>query len=232
MEKYKPLISSFGYNFKRLELLVQALTHKSYANENNTVDNERLEFLGDAVLELATSELVYTKFPQAREGILTKLRANLVNEKSLANLARKIKLGRYILLGKGEEKQNGRNKDTILADTLEAILGAIYVDSQNFEKSKKIIFDLFCPLLPNNIESIYPEKDYKTLLQEYTQKQFKGLPRYTLINSTGPEHAKVFEVKLTLPDPQKTTILASASTIKKAEQLAAQKGLSFFQRQK
>ncbi|WP_456325014.1 ribonuclease III [Desulfonauticus submarinus] len=228
MTKYKSLFKILNYSFNNKDLLIQALTHTSYANETGTKHNERLEFLGDAVLELAISDILYSKFPQAEEGKLTKARACLVNETSLANLARKLELGKFILLGKGEELQGGREKNSILADTFEALLGAIYLDSKNFFQTKKVISKLFFPLLPKKINTLTEKKDYKTQLQEYTQQKFGDRPIYTLIESSGPDHAKIFKVKVILPTPQKTEIFAEEQSIKKAEQLAAKKALQLF----
>ncbi|MDQ7033078.1 MAG: ribonuclease III [Desulfonauticus sp.] len=226
MEKYKFIFKALSYNFKKLELFKQAITHTSYANERGTYHNERLEFLGDAVLELAISEILYFKFPQAEEGKLTKARAFLVNETSLAQIARRLKLGEVILLGKGEESQGGRTKNSILADTLEAILGAIYLDSQSFKEVKRVINCLFGPLIPSNLNKLKEKKDYKTLLQEYTQEHFGDRPVYTLIKSTGPDHAKIFHVKVTIPRVPPLEITTQGYSIKGAEQKAAQKALS------
>ncbi len=235
MKKHKSNLSELeeylNYPFRNSQLLEQALTHTSYANESKTEDNERLEFLGDAVLELAVSHLLYLSFPQAEEGKLTKTRAFLVNEKSLARVAHKIKLGQFIRLGKGEEQQGGRKRESILADTLEAILGAIYLDSQDFFLTQKIVAHLLKPFWPKKVEELEEKKDYKTLLQELTQDRFGDRPIYTLVDSFGPDHAKTFKVKLTLPSKKFPEFFAQAPSIKKAEQQAAKKALFFLQKE-
>lgn len=230
-DKRTTLEMYLNYTFNDTKLLEQALTHTSYANEAQEEDNERLEFLGDAVLELAVSHLLYLHFPQAEEGKLTKARAFLVNEKSLANIAQKIHLGKFIKLGKGEEQQGGRKRPSILADTLEALLGAIYLDSKDFFLTQNIIESLLKPLWPKDINKLEEKKDYKTLLQEFTQENFGDRPVYSLIDSSGPDHAKIFKVKLTLPSPlEDKEFITQAPSIKKAEQLAAKKALTYLQK--
>ena len=212
-----------GYRFKNAQLLVTALTHSSYANEINgsAENNERLEFLGDAVLELAISEELFARFPQDREGSLTSLRSQLVSEPCLADLARTIELQQALRLGKGEESQGGRERNAVLCDALESLLGAVFVDG-GYQKAKEVIGRLFEDLWPERIEG--PKgKDFKSRLQEETQKLFKDRPVYALKQSFGPEHAKTYLVLLTLPDG--VTFEAAASSVKKAEQKAAKKAL-------
>jgi len=219
----KEIEERIGYRFKNAQLLVTALTHSSFANEiNGTAENnERLEFLGDAVLELAVSEELFARFPQDREGSLTSLRAQLVSEPSLADLARTIELQQCLRLGKGEESQGGRERNAVLCDALESVLGAVFVDG-GYQEAKGVIGRLFEDLWPERIQG--PKgKDFKSRLQEETQKLFKDRPVYTLKQSSGPEHAKTYHILLTLPDGQ--GFEASASSVKKAEQKAAQKAL-------
>ncbi len=216
LKEFKGVI---GYDFKDLSLLLKALTHSSYSNEAGDPyeNNERLEFLGDAVLETCVSEELYNRYPTAREGDLTKIRAKLVNARTLAKIAKALGINRYILLGKGEESQGGRDRETILADTLEAILGAIFLDG-GYESAKDVVKSFYKDLWPKEIKPI-SKKDHKSLLQEITQKIYKERPKYILIDSFGPEHAKIFQVEVVLPDGKKYQ--AKASSIKKAEQLAA-----------
>ena len=212
-----------GYRFAEPELLKTALTHSSYANESDSdlEHNERLEFLGDAVLELCISEELYNRYPDVREGDLTSLRAKLVSEPTLADIARQILLQEFIFLGKGEEAQGGRERDAVLSDALESLFGAVFLDG-GFQHSRRVILPLYRDLWPASIQG-RRRKDFKSRLQEATQQLFKDRPKYSLIDSSGPEHAKTYHVRLTLPDGR--TIEASASSLKKAEQMAAQEAL-------
>jgi ribonuclease III len=224
---YKEIEGVIHYHFRQVKLLEMALTHSSYANEVERPEdnNERLEFLGDAVLELCVSEELFRLFPDSREGKLTRLRARLVSKPSLAALAREIGLAPYLLLGKGEEGQGGRDRNSLLSDAVEAILGAIFLDG-GYKASKEWV----CEVLGERL-GVDPEvscsKDYKSNLQEFTQKQHRARPVYTLVSSTGPEHAKRFEVCLTLPDGQ--TVSAIGPSVKRAEQRAAGMALALLE---
>jgi len=213
-----------GYRFRDRDLLHTALIHSSYANEyNNSLQhNERLEFLGDAVLELIISEALYLKYPQTREGDLTRMRARLVSEPALADMARRLELQSHLYLGRGEEIQGGRERDAILCDAIESILGAVFLDS-GFESVKEVILRLFEDMWPTHTTRSQPRKDAKSKLQEITQKQYQERPKYYLLDSFGPEHAKTYQVEIALPDG--STHTAEASSLKKAEQLAAEKAL-------
>lgn len=213
-----------GYRFRDRELLQTALIHSSYANEyNNSLEhNERLEFLGDAVLELIISEALYLKYPRTREGDLTRMRARLVSEPALADMGRRLGLQNHLYLGRGEEIQGGRERDAILCDAIESILGAVFLDS-GFESVKQVILGLFADKWPSRHNRGHPRKDAKSKLQEITQKQYQERPKYYLLDSFGPEHAKTYQVEITLPDG--STRIAEASSLKKAEQLAAEKAL-------
>jgi ribonuclease III len=196
---FKRLEQRLGYAFHNPELIVQAFCHASYVNEQvdgGLKDNERLEFLGDAVLDLAVSHLLMRYFEDAREGDLSKFRAMLVDEAGLYEVARNLGLGDYLLLGKGEEQTLGREKPSILADAAEALIGAIYLDG-GFDQAMETIETLFSPLLERvaNQELVH---DFKSLLQEYTQQTFKTLPRYRLVQETGPAHDRSFQVSLSL----------------------------------
>ncbi len=218
------LSESVGYRFGDIALLDHALTHGSYANENPELapgDNERLEFLGDAVLQLGMSDMLMECFPEYTEGQLSKLRAAMVNEPSLATLARRFRIGDFILLGKGEEKADGRNKDSILGDTFESLIGAIYLDG-GYEPSHAFIKRAFRPLIKRWADQpLY--RDYKSLLQETSQSRFKEIPRYRIINTTGPDHDKMFEVEGSIGGIINTT--GTGKNKKEAEQDAARKAL-------
>jgi ribonuclease III len=189
------LAQRLGHHFNNLTLLDQALHHSSYAYEHpeGGASNERLEFLGDAVLDLTVSTLLLDRFPESSEGDLTRARANLVNARQLANLARDLDLGVYLLVGKSEERQAGRQKPSLLADALEAVLAALYLDG-----GLKVVSDLterwFDPLLATAL----PGQDFKTSLQELTQARFKVLPSYHLLAEAGPSHARHFQVEVRL----------------------------------
>jgi len=216
------LQDKLGYRYNDPELLVRALTHSSYANERHMEHNERLEFLGDAVLELCISNVLFSRFPRAAEGHLTRLRAALVSEPSLARLARSLTLGDYLFLGRGEKQQGGQDRDSVLADTLEAILGSIYLDS-GYDGAFQCISALFEDLIPENVQVLPASKDFKSRLQEKTQELFRARPVYSLLESYGPEHEKIYRVQVELPDG--TCIEARAGSVKKAEQKTACKAL-------
>lgn len=216
------LQKKLGYQFKDIALLKTALTHSSYINENSSsMHNERLEFLGDAILEIHISEELYKRFPKAREGTLTFFRSQIVNEKSLAETARQLNIPDYLLLGIGEENQGGRHRPALIADAVEAILGAIYLDS-DFAVSKKIVLALFDKKFPEQ-DTIIQKKSYKTLLQECTQAHFGYTPKYELLSQEGPEHNKTFTVRYA--SPQGFSVTAVSSSIKKAEHEAARMAL-------
>ena len=212
------------HRFAQVKLLETALTHSSFANEQEgTADNERLEFLGDAVLELCISEEGFKRFPHAPEGQLTRIRSQLVKEKSLAAMARGLKLDKYINLGKGEELQGGRDRDALLADAFEALLGAIFLDG-GFEVAKRTILSIFEECWPE--QAMLPEtKDYKSRLQEVAQERFRERPIYVLAGTSGPEHEKQFDVDVTLPEGER--FRASGTSVKRAEQEVAKKALEF-----
>ena len=191
-----------GYRFKDESLLVLAVTHSSWANEHSAgnAHNERLEFLGDAVLEIAVSAQLFARFPDAREGELTRLRSSLVNEATLAVIARKLHLD-----------------DCLLSDAMEAVFGGVFVDG-GIEKARAVVERLYTDLWPKNATKVR-RKDFKTKLQEATQRISKGLPVYALEDSYGPEHAKIFSVRVDLPDGRQ--FRASGPGLKRAEQEAA-----------
>ncbi|MDR1007644.1 MAG: ribonuclease III [Campylobacteraceae bacterium] len=222
-ESIKALEQRLDYQFKDTQLITQALTHKSYKKTNN---NERLEFLGDAVLDLIVGEYLYMKFPSKSEGELSRLRASLVNDKSFKNLALELDLGNHILISAAEENNKGRDKDSLLSNTFEAIIGAIYLDN-GIKSATKAAITL--------LEKVYPKidmqtlfKDYKTLLQEFTQANFGTIPEYTLVRSSGPDHNKEFEMAVLLRG--KELAIACATTKKEAEQKAAKKAFKILEK--
>lgn len=220
-EILKELQEKIGYQFNNPELLKQALTHSSFANEqkiNKLKNYERLEFLGDAVLELVSSEFLFKENPNMPEGQLTKLRASMVCEPSLAYCARDISLGSYILLGKGEEATGGRKRDSITSDVMEAVIGAIYLDG-GIEEAKKYIYRFILEDLDDKILFM----DSKTILQEEIQKRNNAQLRYELVAELGPDHDKEFQVEAYLDDVLVGT--GVGRTKKAAEQQAAYKAL-------
>ena len=220
-ELLEELQDKIGYRFQNTDLLKQALTHSSFANEqkiNKLKDYERLEFLGDAVLELVASEFLFRENPQMPEGQLTKLRASMVCEPALAYCAKDIDLGSYILLGRGEEYTGGRYRSSITSDVMEAIIGAIFLDG-GIENAKKHIYRFILSDLENKILFL----DSKTILQEEIQKKKDAQLRYELIGESGPDHNKQFTVDAYLND----VLIGSGTgrTKKAAEQQAAYEAL-------
>ena len=225
-DKFESLEKKIGYTFKDTELLILSFCHSSYANEQIDLslgDNERLEFLGDAVLDLAISHILMLRFKDATEGDLSKFRATVVDEAGLYEVALRLGLGEYLLLGKGEEQSQGREKPSILADTTEALIGAIYLDA-GFDMAMEIIKGLFSSLL-ERVGTRELVHDFKSLLQEYSQQSCKTLPRYRLINETGPAHDRSFQVALSL----KGEVLAEGEgrSKKEAEQNAAREAFFY-----
>ncbi len=221
----KKLLSEFeqkiGYTFQQPGLLRQALTHSSFANEkrlSKLANNERLEFLGDAVLELTTSEWLFAKHSKMPEGDLTKLRASMVCEQTLALCARELKLGDYVFLGKGEDATGGRDRDSILSDALEAIIGAIYLDG-GFANAKEFISNFILA----DIEHKKLFYDSKTILQEIVQSDYKKQLSYELLQETGPDHNKKFTVVAKM-DEERLEI-GTGRTKKAAEQEAAYRSI-------
>ncbi len=194
----KKFQDSIGYQFKDDNLLFLALTHSSYANEHKLKKihhNERIEFLGDAVLEIVSSDLLYRSFPDMSEGIMSKKRASLVCEPALAFCARRLNLGDYLFLGKGEDLGGGRERDSILSDALESVIGAIYLDS-DIENAKSFIMTYVL----DDITRSEMFHDSKTMLQEMLQKDHKEPITYEMIDMSGPEHARIFTMQVKLGD--------------------------------
>ena len=221
MKKLLELEQRIGYKFENFDLLVKAMTHSSYANEHRyekKENNERLEFLGDAVLELISSDYLFAKYPETPEGVLTKKRASMVCEPTLALCAREIPLGDYLLLGKGEDATGGRKRDSIVSDAMEALIGAIYLDG-GFTNAKEFIHRFILTDLENK-KLFY---DSKTILQEIVQADMEEGISYHLIKEEGPDHNKSFTVEVKIGETVYGT--GSGRTKKAAEQEAAYKAI-------
>jgi ribonuclease III len=222
--RLKALEDILDYRFRDETLLNHALIHRSYTNEFSYLDgknNERLEFLGDAVLDLCVSDLLMQYFPDETEGRLSKRRAACVNERSLAEIARRFHLGECLLLGKGEELSGGRSKASLLANAFEAVLAAIYIDG-GFDRVSAFLRRLFANLVKEGMGDIL-YTDHKTILQEACQLRFREPPRYTVIRESGPDHDKTFDVRLDVAD--RMTAFGTGKNRKEAEQAAAKKAL-------
>lgn len=226
-ENFLEFENLIGISFKNKNLLKEAFTHRSYLNENQSwgiAHNERLEFLGDAVLELVVTENLFIEYPQHDEGLLTSVRAALVNYQTLSRLAKEIGMERYILMSKGEAKDNGRARDVILANAFEALLGAIYLDSGYHQSSdfiKKYVLSLTKEIFEKNLF-----KDAKSLFQEIAQEKFKITPTYNVVDEYGPDHNKIFKVGVFLDN--KKISEGEGYSKQEAETEAAKKALHAF----
>ncbi|MGQ9669643.1 MAG: ribonuclease III [Desulfosoma sp.] len=222
-----------GYRFQSIDLIHQALVHRSYTHERTETgldDNERLEFLGDSVLSLVISHMLLIKFPQADEGSLSRMRASLVNEGRLAAIAADLGLGDLMRLGKGEEMSGGRDKPSILADAVEALLGAVYLDG-GLDAAFHVVRRLFDEKLEQMVTEEDPlrrlDKDFKTQLQEATQAKKRMVPQYVVEREEGPDHDKVFYVTVSLEG--RLLARGVGKSKKAAEQDAAQKALAWLE---
>jgi ribonuclease-3 len=221
----KVLEKALGYSFKNQKLITEALTHKSF---KQPYDNERLEFLGDAVLDLIVGEFLYKKFSKSDEGKLSKIRASLVNEDGFNKLAKYLNLGEYIYLSNAEEKNGGREKASLLSNAFEAVMGAIYL-----EAGLHVVQDIALRLINENYEIISLDelfKDFKTSLQEITQARFGIIPEYDVVASRGPDHKKEFEVAVLIDS--KEYARASGKSKKIAQQEAAKLAVSMLKKEK
>ncbi len=226
IQELASLQKQIGYTFRDIALLNKALTHKSYVNENSgsLKYNERFEFLGDSVLDLIVSDYMIKAFPDFAEGILSKIRAAVVNATCLAELARRIDLGKYLLLGKGEASSGGRKKNSLLANAYEALAGAVYFDSD-----LETVLKIYLPVLEKEIAKYADTaqfRDYKSELQEYTQTHCNCIPNYKIVNEKGPAHAKEFEVTVLVQESVRGR--GSGKSKKEAEQSAAKSALDSF----
>ncbi len=187
-----------GIRFRKLWLLSLAFSHRSYANEcgDDIDNNEKLEFLGDSVLGLVISEYLYEELADRAEGDFARIKSFVVSEDSLAEVAKRIKVDNFILIGRGEEYSGGRTKKAILADCMEAIFGAYYLDS-GYKAVRKFILEFLVPEVNKVLENKH-KKDYKTLLQEYVQKRYKEYPRYSVVKKSGPDHNRLFWISVTI----------------------------------
>ena len=214
----KDLEAAIGYKFKNIALLQNALAHSSYANErwhNSLMSNERLEFLGDSILGMCVAEYLYCTFPDRPEGELTRMRADMVCEQTLANVAGRIGLGSHLLLGKGEEQGGGRTRNSILADAVESVIAATFLDG-GMGAAKQFIQKYILVEVP--VKKLH-NVDYKTSLQELVQQKKNQVLSYALVGESGPDHDKHFEVEVSLNG--KVVGLGSGSSKKRAEQDAA-----------
>ena len=218
----KDLEDAIGYRFKNISLLQNALTHSSYANErwhNSLKSNERLEFLGDSILGMVVAEYLFGNFPDRPEGELTRMRADMVCEKSLAAVAVRIDLGRHLMLGNGEEQSGGRSRDSILADAVESVIAASFLDG-GMDAAKAFIQKFILVEVP--VKKLH-NSDYKTALQELVQQKKNQTLSYALVGESGPDHDKRFEVEVSLNG--RVIGVGSGSSKKRAEQMAAQVAL-------
>ena len=214
----KDLEAAIGYRFKNITLLQNALTHSSYANErwhNSLLSNERLEFLGDAILGMTVAKYLYQTFPDRPEGELTRMRADMVCEQTLAKVAARIELGKHLLLGNGEEQGGGRTRNSILADAVESVIAASYLDG-GMEAAQRFIEQFILVDVP--VKKLH-NADYKTALQELVQQKKNQVLIYTLVGESGPDHDKQFDVEVKLNG--QVVGIGSGSSKKRAEQAAA-----------
>ncbi len=231
-ETLGPLQDRINYKFRDLGLLEHALTHRSRAHEDasgGVIDNESLEFLGDAVLGFVVADLLFNRFPTHSEGYKSKVKAGIVSAAALARLAEEIGLGDFVLLGRGEEKTGGRRKHAILADSFEALIASVYLDG-GIDPARAFIMSLFAPLVAGAgdraAEASFTE-DWKSAFQEWSQANGRGLPRYRVAAVEGPDHRKQFDVELSVGG--EVVARASGKSKKEAEQQAAKAALSRFQ---
>jgi len=224
------LQQTLGYRFKDTQLLGEALRHSSYVNEqldSEMRDNERMEFLGDAVLNLVVGHLLMKAFPELQEGELSRTSANLVNETQLAHIARAIDLGQYLLLGKGEVQSNGWDKNSLLANALEALIAAVYLDG-GFKSAEDLIEHHFKELILSG-PKLSTGQDYKSRLQEAVQSAFKEIPQYVVAAETGPDHDKTFTIEMTVGSLRTE---GTGKSKKAAEQEAARKAIELLEQEK
>jgi ribonuclease-3 len=222
------LAKKLKIKFNDIELLQRALTHRSYLNENRSVNksNERLEFLGDAVLELIISDFLYRKYPNRPEGDLTSFRSAIVRTESLAEASRELGYGKYLRMAKGEEESGGRDKDYILANTFEAVLGAIYID-QGYDACQKLVSKILISKIDNIVKNRL-DIDGKTKIQEVAQSKFGKTPTYEVLNEHGPDHNKKFVVGVKIGN--KIIGKGEGGSKQKAEEAAATKGLKYIEK--
>lgn len=229
-EALQELQERIGYRFRDLRLLQRSLIHSSFAFErlNEGRDNETLEFLGDAVLDLTVGFILFTRFPQMREGKLTRIRSALVNENGLAERAREVDLGKHLLLGKGENAAHGRDKSSILSCAYEALVGALFLDG-GYDGALTFVRHFFEPHIEQHQEQLV-SADAKSALQELLQERFNEGPEYVLVDEEGPAHARLFSIAVQFQGEELGTGMASSK--KEAEQQAARVALAHLRRAK
>ncbi|WP_067141061.1 ribonuclease III [Oceanivirga salmonicida] len=224
MKKIEKLMKKIKYKFNDISLLEQALVHRSYVNENiseNKKDNEKLEFLGDSVLNLITTEYIIDNFKKLNEGDLSKIKSQIISEAVFSKISQDIELGTYLYLSKGENLSGGRKRNSILGDAFEALIGAIFLDSDYYvtrEVALRFLEDKI-----NHLDEIEGVGDYKTQLQEYVQSVHKVTPKYNLLETSGPDHNKIFRVNVSINEE----VIAEgvAKSKKRAEKEAAKKAM-------
>lgn len=223
MSHFEPLLKKINFQFKNRALLEESFTHRSYLNEGGKErnSNERLEFLGDAVLSFLISKYLYAMYPDYPEGLLTNLRSTIVKTESLADIAGELDLGTYLYLSHGEEKGGGRNNPSLLADTFEAFLAAIFLD-QGLAKASEFLENSFFPKIGQIIESQI-HADYKSKLQEIVQEYTKAPPTYKVVKTEGPDHAKLFWVTVVIDGKEQE--VGTGKSKQEAEQMSAAKTL-------
>ena len=227
--KLRELMEKIGYEFDDINLLKEALIHRSYANEHGEIENinnERLEFLGDAVLDLISTEYIFTKEKNVNEGDLAKLKSRIISETIFSAVSKEICLGEYLYLSNGEEITGGRDRKSILGDAFEALIGAIFMDS-GFDEAKRISLKY----LKDRIDTIDDQeelKDYKTLLQELFQSKFHVIPNYEILSEKGPDHNKKFEIAVKLKD--EIVGIGAGTSKKEAEKNAAREAFFLFKK--
>lgn len=223
MSEFSKLEAKLGITFTDPDLCKEAFTHKSFAAEHDLkYDNQRLELLGDAVVQIILTEELFRRYPALQEGALTKIRSALVNQDSLARFARDLELGENLRLGRGEKEMNGHDRVSTLCDLFEALTGAIYLD-QGLETARRFFLDTLNRLVPDPA-AVLSDLNPKGSLQEFTQQLGKGVPRYKVLSVSGPDHKPVYEVEVSIQGIEPET--ASASNRKQAEGLAAGKLLT------
>jgi len=217
-----------GCKFKNLSLMELAFHHRSFSNEQASFpfNNERLEFLGDSVLGMVVASQLYENYPDKAEGDLAKIKAAVVSEDSLAAVALSLHIDKYLVLGRGEEVSGGRQKKALLADAFEALVGALYVDS-GFKTARRFVLQSIDGQMQLVIQGKHRYKDYKSLLQEYAQKQYKAIPKYVLTDTVGPDHDRIFHVKVLVHSTEYGP--AAGKSKKEAEQAAAEAALTALQ---
>lgn len=224
MKNFDDLLLKLNYKFKNKKLLYEAFTHRSYVNEHNSPNiknNERLEFLGDSVMDLITTEYIYHNNYKSNEGELSKFKSQIISEAVFSNIARDLELGKYLFLSNGEIMNGGRDRNSVLGDVFEALVGAIFEDS-DYNTTKDIVLKLL-EVKINNIDKIDGVLDYKTTLQEITQLKFKIIPIYEILTESGPDHDKTFEVVVKIND--KVYGKGIAKNKKTAEKKAAKQAI-------